>query len=292
MKLPLNLPGFFHAAARGLSLMALIAVIAAHLTAQVPELEVGVRSKVVDRGPGREPGGRHGKVYGLLSVEIIKQKEKLVRPVDAYALWAQVQQELHNQGFVEAQKGQKPDILISVLYGRSWLENPWMGGTNNTQLSTSAEGRYTGSEPLQPMVQMPPSAMAGASPHDMNATRPVPDEAPTVEFDTGSLASMIRMRENGNEAKLQKDEAEKLCIIVTAWKYPADRKAKPKCLWVTTMVTDDPEHRDLNLISGEMLASGSAYFDREPKDVEVFAYRKIPEGKVEIGPSQVVPPKK
>lgn len=248
---------------------------------QVTEFEIGVRSRVIDRpkhGPQKDPGGRHGKVYGILSIGIIKQKEKLARPVDAYRLLGQLKQELAKNGFVEVAKGAKPEILLTVLYGRSWLVNPYMQSAQVQELPTSAGGRTTGGE----------GGPGGPSKGVGNAGRAMPDEAPTQELSLADWGLMMRLSENGVEAKSQKNEAEKLCIMVFAWEYPKNKGDRPKRLWSTTMVTDDPEHRDLNAISGEMLAAGAALFDREPKEEEASIFRPLPDGHVEIGTPEEV----
>ena len=89
---------------------------------------------------------------------------------------------------------------------------------------------------------------------------------------------------------MQKAQYEKLCIRLTAWQYPTDPKAKPKQLWHTTMIVDDPDHRDLNTIAAEMLAAGAPYFDKEIKEEEVDVNKPLPEGRVNLGTPEVVDP--
>jgi hypothetical protein len=98
--------------------------------------------------------------------------------------------------------------------------------------------------------------------------------------------------EPGFEAKATKASYEKLFILVRAWKYPPppDPKQKPEVLWVTTMLVDDPDHRDLNVIAKQMLEAGAPYFDREIKGEEVDVYKPLPEGHVKVGTPEVVEP--
>jgi hypothetical protein len=49
---------------------------------------------------------------------------------------------------------------------------------------------------------------------------------------------------------------------------------------------DDPSNRDLNHFIEEMLAAGSAYFDRQIDSEEVTVRSNIPEGRVIPGPLQ------
>ena len=89
---------------------------------------------------------------------------------------------------------------------------------------------------------------------------------------------------------MQRAGYEKLYLRVTAWQYPTDGNPKPKELWNTTILVDDPEHRDLNTIAGEMLAVGAPYFDKEIKDEEVYVTRPLPDGKVNVGTPEVIEP--
>ena len=93
------------------------------------------------------------------------------------------------------------------------------------------------------------------------------------------------------ELSLQKANFEKLFIRVTAWVYiepgtktPKGKKPKPRELWKTDMIVDDPAHRDLNLFIQEMFAAGSRYFDQEIEKEEVTVSTDLPEGRVTLGP--------
>jgi hypothetical protein len=91
---------------------------------------------------------------------------------------------------------------------------------------------------------------------------------------------------------LQRAEFEKLCIRVTAWKYPTDPKATPHQLWNTTMIVDDPDHRDLNAVAAKMLEVGAPYFDKDIKEEEIDVYKPLPEGQVNVGTPQEIEPTK
>lgn len=243
----------------GLSALALIPVVRAD---QATEFEIGVRSKVADPGlksEFRDRDGKHGKVYGILSIELIKQGEKLAKPVNAMALRDNLKTELAKRGFRQNKTGEKPDILLTVQYGRSWLKNPYMGDAQLSEVPVEGNGTILNSE--------------------------------NQVLGMGNINTMFRMSENGVEQKVQKNSIEFLCIIVTAWEYPQKPGSRPHRLWVTTMTADDPDHRDLNQLNAEMLAAGSNFFDREVKEVE-SVYRPVPEGRVEIGIPQTVEPNK
>ncbi len=93
--------------------------------------------------------------------------------------------------------------------------------------------------------------------------------------------------------KRQRAEFEKLAIEVRAWKYPppADPNQDEELLWATTMVVDDPDHRDLNLIAAKMIAAGAPLFDRHlNREDPVSTWENVPDGHVKVGAPEVVPP--
>ena len=105
----------------------------------------------------------------------------------------------------------------------------------------------------------------------------------------------MRQREFGYEAKLQAAQEEKLFIRITAWKYPDTPQEKPADLWMTTMVADDPAHRDLNQVTKQMLVAGAGYFDQQVKDGEVVINSAAPPGRVILAPLEILettPPKR
>jgi hypothetical protein len=241
---------------RMILLAACLGLLARAARAQINQLDVGVRSTVVDKPLAKPfdksnplPAPEHGKIYSILSVSIIPEEKKTVKPVDAYKLLDLVRHELDTQGFHQVENGLKPQILLTVQYGRAWLNNPYYGDAQALETGVDAM-------PLRTIT------MATATP--------------------------ARQTEASFELKAQKAEYEKLCIKLTAWQYPADPKARAKQLWTTIMVVDDPDHRDLNAIAAEMLAAGAPYFDKEIKDPEVDVYKPLPEGHVNVGTPEVV----
>lgn len=257
-----RVPGGTAPAWRWLLAAGCVALIGPAARAQSNEMAIGVRTEVVDKPDGirAEPAPEHGKLYGMLPPQPVASEEKLVRPVDPNLLAGLVVTELDKRGFHRVVRGQKPQIIIGMYYGRGWLRNPYMAGAG-------------------------PETPGGAS--SVGGI-----DAPTVTI-TGTGAQMFKEKGTGFEAKLQRAQYEKLYIRVTAWQYPTDPKVKPKELWHTTMVVDDPDHRDLNAVAAEMLAAGSAFFDRESKEEEVEVYKPVPEGRVYVGTPEVVntPPK-
>lgn len=241
--------------------------------AQTNQLDVAVRSAVVDK-PLAQPFGssklqeasEHGKIYGILAVQLIPEEEKIVKPVDAQKLKDLVTHELDTHGFRQAEKGQKPEILLTVQYGRAWLNNPYFGDAQSRAGNT-------------------PGAM-GAMGGKMNVAKPMQMQ----DLSMANPKVFMRLQENGVEAKAQKAQFEKLCIKVTAWQYPADAQARATQQWHTIMIVDDPDHRDLNAIAAEMLAAGAPYFDKEIKEEEVDVYKPLPEGHVGIGTPEVIDP--
>ena len=199
--------------------------------AQSEQANIGVRTKVIDGwvhpdGKHSAEGG-HSKVYGVLAVAEVKQEQKLVRPVDANAMLAILTRELSANGFKQCAKGSKPDILLTVSYGRGYVRNPY-----DRDLGAVQKG--VGGIPEMTVV--------------------------------GDGAQLFDEMQAGYMAKQQKAQYEKLFIRVTAWEYPTDPKSKPKMLWHTMVLVDDPDHRDLNRVAAEMLANAGHYFDKEIKE--------------------------
>jgi hypothetical protein len=245
--------------------------------AQEPPVDIGVRSTVVDKpllGPFEKsdlkPASEHGKIYGILWVKPIPTDQKLVRPVNEAALLQLLSYELNTHGYRLYAPGQDPQIVLTVFYGRGRMNNPYM--------------KDAGRE-----------SPAGAGAAGMGSTGGdggggAPADAPTYTI-TGIPTQGMKEKGNGFEAKSQKAQYEKIFIRVTAYQYPADPKAKAKQLWNTTMVADDPDHRDLNEIAQKMLEAGAPYFDKEIKEEEVDVYQPLPDGHVKVGTPEVVEPK-
>jgi hypothetical protein len=219
-------------------------------------LDIQVRAEI-DRpfkGWGREPPKDHGKVYQLASITEARSEQQLVMPLDEEILIEHLHTELRKRGYREHGPNEKPELILTILYGRGFLKNPYLPG---------------------------PVYMEG--------------EAAVVNVFGGDFKLLMRRREYGFEEKLQAANFEKLFIQVNAWAHPEDvpapksgKKKKPKLLWKTTMITDDPAHRDLNQFVGKLLAAGSEFFDREIEDEEAFIRTDLPDGFIEYGDTVII----
>jgi hypothetical protein len=143
-----------------------------------------------------------------------------------------------------------------VIYGRSWLPNPYL--TRGIDVDNMGPEE----EPISQNEEL---------------------EDPVV---------VEHLRENGVESQATKASYEKLFIMVRAWKPSAGPNEKPQTLWVATMLVDDPDHRDLNVILKPMLEAGAPYFDKEIKGEEMDITKPIPTGHVNVGTPEVVEPPK
>jgi hypothetical protein len=215
-------------------------------------LDIGVRSSVDKPFGGfhRQPPPVHGKVYLIAAVKEAPSPLKLVKRVDERGVVKALRQELNSRGYREITKDQTPEIVLTVVYGRGWLRNPYLADVIVNEM-----------------------------------TNP-----PTVTIIGGMPTQLLKEREVGFESKLQKAQFEKLFIRVTAWKYPSAPKEKPQELWKTTMNIDDPDNRDLNEVYKAMLAAGAPYFDREIAQEEVDVLKPLPEGHVKVGTPEIVKP--
>jgi hypothetical protein len=239
----------------------------AHAVEPADDFAINVRT-YVDRpfkGLRKEPLREHGKVYAIVSVEQIDNPaNKLVRRVNEYALLKNLRQVLAKRGFREAPPDTKPEILLTVLYGRGWLKNPYLDDSVIDELSGGIDGINSYGARVVTIVGIP--------------------------------KDVIRHKEPGFEEKLQRADGEKLIINLTAWQYPeprkpGEKKQKPRELWHTTINTDDAD-QDLNQQMEKMLAAGAAYFDREMDKEEVTTRSSMPEGHVDVGTPTVVEPTK
>jgi hypothetical protein len=243
-------------------------VLTAH--AQMSGMEIGVRSGIDNEEKARRDkdpayaGDDHQRLrrYLLASIKEVKNDEKLVKPVDARAIAAELNKVLQAQGFRPVARGEKPEIIITVQYSRGMLLNPYLD-PDKLSVEDFRHGKR--------------------GPANLSNTVPV---TTIVTHDTFV----------GLEAKTQAMNYEKLAIEVSAMKYPppVDPKQKPQLLWQTIMYTDDPDHRDLNAVMPKLLASGAPYFDKHiDRERELKSYSDLPEGKVNVGtPEVVAEPKK
>jgi len=260
--------------------------------AQDNQLEVDVRSNVVDtthlwskERPKMTGEGGHGKVYGVLTVDEVKSDRDLEKPVDEKYLANLLVQQLEANGFRQMAKGQRPDILLTVSYGRGELANPYIRDTGEVGGAGSVPNAGSGHTAI-------PIGNSGA---EIAASSGgfVSTNAPTQTITGGMAQQLMDEKTPGFEAKLQKASFEKLYIRVTAWDYPnkqnyPDKRSTPRMLWKTIMVVDDPDNRDLNDVAAKMLEAGAPYFDKQPKDREVEVYKPLPNTRVNVGEPEVV----
>ena len=89
---------------------------------------IGVRSSVDPRWEGVHRRGpiEHGKVYLIASLKQSPVGPKLVRPVDEPGLLRQLRQVLNSQGFRECGANETPEVVLTLLYGRGHLRNPYL----------------------------------------------------------------------------------------------------------------------------------------------------------------------
>ncbi len=233
-----------------------------------PGLLIGVRSGIdqaekdkrdQDAAYAEDPAKRLRRFF-LARVSEEASDEKLLKPVDARALAAQVTKQLESRGFRPIGPGEKPEIIITVKYGRGQLmSNPYLDLDNLRPGDPRKVGQHSNlSDSDRVGVQSHPSYV-------------------------------------GIEEKRQRLSMEQLIIQVRAWEYPppADPKEKEKLLWMTTMYVDDPNHTDLNTVAEKLLAAGAPYFDRHlEREKEKVIDTNLPEGRVEVGTPEVVTPPK
>ena len=213
-------------------------------------LNIDIRAEVDQGWQGISKRGpeAHGKIYALVSLKETKTQDPLLKPVDEHELLRLLRAELGANGYREIAPGENPDVVLTVTYGRGFLHNPHV-----------ERGTITDEQ--------------GA-------------DGPTVSITSASQA--LKRREPGFEEKMQRAQAEKLSITVSAWRLPAARGEKPHLYWRTSMVTDNPAGRDLNLAMPALLKAGAKYIDRETKEGEVTIKTTMPTGTVKLGPLNVI----
>lgn len=224
-------------------------------------VDIGVRTKVIDKElqwahkTDAPDSGGHGRTYAILAVDEIKSEQRLVKPVDQNALLQHLYVELEKNGFHKYVKGTKPDILLTLSYGRGDLKNPYLEGLTSGELQ--------------------------------------PGDVPVATITGAFSKQLVDEKTPGFEANLQKASFEKLFLRITAWEFPKDPKAKAKMLWKTVVVADDPDHRDLNAIAAQMLEAAAPLFDKDLKDDkrEINFIKPLQDGHVTVGTPEVVEPK-
>jgi hypothetical protein len=98
-----------------------------------PALEIGVRSGIdLNEHHKRKADvvyaqdiSRHASIYLLASVSPHPSIGPLIREVNALAIAKELNRQLVAHGFRPVEPGRKPQIVITVEYGRGWLPNPY-----------------------------------------------------------------------------------------------------------------------------------------------------------------------
>ena len=233
------------------------------------DMEIGVRSGIDkaekakrDKDPKyAQDDSKRLRRYLLASVKEIKTGENLVRAADARTIAGQLDAVLQKQGFHPVGKDEKPEIIITALYGRGMILNPHVDPDS-----------------------LPPGDYRRGLRGPQNISNSVP-VTPIVDHKT-----LVGLRD-----KTAALNYEKVAIQISAWEYPPppDPNQKPHVLWITTIYADDAEHRDLNQVSAKLLESGAPYFDKHiDRESEVKIWAPAPEGKVKVGTPEVVPDEK
>ena len=268
---------------------ACLALLATTTRAQESQLEVDVRPTVIDKEAiyahttkAPDDGG-HSRIYGILSVDEIQSETRLFAPVNEDKILEYLSRELNANGFTLYAPGTKPEIVLTVSYGRGELTNPYIKGVGEQGGSASVGAATAGANSATAGSALSGNAPAGGvSSNDSGAT--------SLTITGGFATQLMDEKTPGFEAKLQKAATEKLFIRVTAWTYPSKSQAKPKMLWKTIMVVDDPDHRDLNDVAQKMLEAGAPFFDKQIRDREAIVLKPLRDGKVNVGTPEVVAP--
>jgi hypothetical protein len=106
-------------------------------------LNIDIRASVDQRWDGLRKGGAiaHGKRYLLASVKEVANDVPLLRPVNEFELVRLLRAELGGHGFRETVGQERPEIVLTVNYGRGYLQNPHFDGAmvdeSNTGIMTS-----------------------------------------------------------------------------------------------------------------------------------------------------------
>ena len=141
-KLPMTSPSPFR-----LLPIALFLTLAARAQQNTGTMDIAVRSGIDndekirrDHDPayGEDPSKRL-RLYFLARIQEEKNGEKLVTPVDANAMARELVRQLEAQGFHRVQQNQKPEIIITVKYGRGQLSNPYSDSDRDKQITNLSD---------------------------------------------------------------------------------------------------------------------------------------------------------
>lgn len=241
--------------------LALLAALAATvLRAEDNGLDINVRT-TVELPPGKSLSA-HPTFVMLPAIEIASP-EKLVRPVPEKTITAVhqlLQEKLQAQGYVGVTDKVRPEILITVQYGRGYLPNPYTLGKTTSEV---------------PSASPPSGKMSGETGRSVTAR--------------GVDVDYFKHHAFNYESKAQLAAQEKLFVTIAAWDFASMQKGTKRVrYWTTTVLVDDPDHRDLNQIYDQMISASAEFFNRQLKHEEVEISTKVREGRVEVGIPKVV----
>ena len=168
-------------------------------------LNIGVQSEVEGAAAKPDHPSAPGTdkpvvTYFLAAPHEVWSKWQLLKPVDPKFVAQEVRKVLQPKGYRPALKGEKPDVVIMVLYGRGWVHNPY---------------------PVP--LTAPPGAFTSA--RDWNVRDVIKMQNSEAFVTSSSILNDKQVR----------DDQEKLFIIVASWVWdpPALLKHKGKQLWYT-----------------------------------------------------------
>jgi hypothetical protein len=73
---------------------------------------------------GKTSDKTHGKAYAIIQFQQAKNDTPLAKPVNQLKVYRELQTGLSAYGFHAPAAGQNPDIVLTVIFGRGWLQNP------------------------------------------------------------------------------------------------------------------------------------------------------------------------
>lgn len=86
-----------------------------------------------DHDPAYAQDAKRARLFFLAHVQEEKGARRLVNPVDAKALADEVTHQLETEGFHAVGPKQKPEIVVTVKYGRGFLPNPYSDNDRDKQ---------------------------------------------------------------------------------------------------------------------------------------------------------------
>jgi hypothetical protein len=212
--------------------------------------------------------------FAMLPAVEVASPEKFVRPVSETTLlgvYKILQEKLVTTGYIGVADKIRPDLLITIQYGRGYLPNPYTIGVSSSAMSAGS-------------IDPNPGVARSEGPGRMSG-----DAGPTV-LQRGEMNQLKRYDMN-YESKMQLAAQEKLFFTIAAWNFASMQKGATRVrYWTTTVLVDDPDHRDLNQIYEQMITAAGEFLNRRLDGAEVDVSTKIREGRVEVGIPRVLDP--